>query len=80
MRAALRLALTRGFAKLKEWASWLEREYPDPAGRLREAIKELFTGQPTRTLARLRRSLGSVHIIETKFNDAAQDRPGDPVT
>jgi hypothetical protein len=64
MRAALRLALTRGFAKLKEWASWLEREYPDPAGSLREGIKELFTVNRLELSPSLRRALGRASIIE----------------
>ena len=70
MRAAFRLAPEEGIAKLKQQASWLEREYPDAAGSLREGLEELFTINRLGLSPSLCRALGSTNIIENPNSTA----------
>jgi putative transposase len=63
-RAAFRLTPGEGIAKLKQQASWLEREYPDAAGSLREGMGELFTISRLGLPPSLCRALGTTNIIE----------------
>jgi transposase-like protein len=70
MRAAFRLAPDQGIAKLKQQASWLEREYPDAAGSLREGMEELFTVNRLGLSPSLTRALGSTNIIENPNSTA----------
>lgn len=75
MRAAFRLAPDQGMAKLKQQASWLEREYPDAAGSLREGMEELFTINRLGLSPSLIRALGSTNIIENP-NSSARRKTG----
>ena len=43
MRAAFRLPVKEGMARLEKQAEWLEREYPSAAASLREGLAEMFT-------------------------------------
>jgi transposase-like protein len=70
MRAAFRLAPREGSAKLTQQASWLEREYPDAAGSLREGLEELFTINRLGLSPSLCRALGSTNIIENPNSTA----------
>src|SRR5271155_3778667 len=70
MRAAFRLRPQEGIAKLKQQASWLEREYPDAAGSLREGLEELFTINRLGLSPSLCRALGSTNIIENPKSSA----------
>ena len=70
MRAAFRLAPQEGIAKLKQQASWLEREYPDAAGSLREGLEELFTINRRGLSPSRCRALGSTNIIENPNSSA----------
>jgi putative transposase len=70
MRAAFRLEPQEGIAKLKQQASWLEREYPDAAGSLREGLEEMFTINRLRLSPALCRALGSTNIIENPNSTA----------
>ena len=70
MRAAFRLAPDQGLAKLRQQASWLEREYPDAAGSLREGMEELFTINRLGLSPSLCRALGSTNIIENPNSTA----------
>jgi putative transposase len=70
MRAAFRLAPEAGIAKLKQQASWLECEYPDAAGSLREGLEELFTINRLGLPPSLCRALGSTNIIENPNSTA----------
>jgi putative transposase len=70
MRASFRLAPEEGIAKLKQQASWLEREYPDAAGSLREGLEELFTINRLALSPSLCRALGSTNIIENPNSTA----------
>lgn len=70
MRAAFRLAPQEGIAKLTQQTSWLEREYPDAAGSLREGLEELFTINRLGLSPSLCRALGSTNIIENPNSSA----------
>ena len=70
MRAAFRLRPREGIAKLKQQASWLEREYPDAAGSLREGLEELFTINRLGLSPSLCRALGSTNLIENPNSTA----------
>ncbi len=70
MRAAFRLAPQEGIAKLTQQAAWLEREYPDAAGSLREGLEELFTINRLGLSPSLCRALGSTNIIENPNSSA----------
>jgi transposase-like protein len=70
MRAAFRLEPQEGIAKLKQQASWLEREYPDAAGSLREGLEEMFTINRLGLTPALCRTLGSTNIIENPNSTA----------
>jgi putative transposase len=70
MRAAFRLGSREGIAQLKQQASWLEHEYPDAAGSLREGLEELFTINRLGLSPSLCRALGSTNIIENPNSSA----------
>jgi putative transposase len=70
MRAAFRLTAAEGSVKLKQQASWLEREYPDAAGSLREGLEEMFTINRLGLTPALCRALGSTNIIENPNSTA----------
>ena len=70
MRAAFRRRPEEGIAKLKQQASWLEREYPDAAGSLREGLEEMFTINRLGLTPALCRALGSTNIIENPNSTA----------
>jgi putative transposase len=70
MRAAFRLGPREGIAQLKQQASWLEHEYPDAAGSLREGLEELFTINRLGLSPSLCRALGSTNIIENPNSSA----------
>jgi hypothetical protein len=43
LHAAFELDAKEGTAKLEQYASWLERQWPDAAASLREGVGEMFT-------------------------------------
>ena len=43
IKAAFKLDADEGVAKLKQYAEWLERDWPSAAASLREGLPELFT-------------------------------------
>lgn len=51
-------------AKLKQSASWLERDWPDAAGSLREGLSEIFTINRLGLPSSLRRCLGTTNVID----------------
>jgi transposase-like protein len=65
MRAAFRLPAAEGIARLEKQAQWLEREYPDAAGSLREGLAEMFTVNRLGLSPALCRCLCSTNIIES---------------
>jgi putative transposase len=73
LRAAFRLDADEGIAKIEQYATWLEREWPSAATSLREGLKELFTINRLGLPSALRRCLGTTNIIDNGHS-AARDR------
>ena len=73
MRAAFKLDAKEGTAKLQQYASWLEQEWPDAAASLREGLGEMFTINRLGLPSALRRCLGTTNVIDNGHS-AARDR------
>ncbi len=73
LRAAFKLEAAEGMAKLEQYASWLEREWPGAAASLREGLEELFTVNRLGLTSSLRRCLGTTNLIDSGHS-AARDR------
>jgi len=65
MKAAYRLSADEGIARLKQQASWLEREYPSAAASLLEGLDETFTVIRLGLSVGLRRCLATTNIVES---------------
>jgi len=65
MRAAFRLPVKEGMARLEKQAEWLEREYPSAAASLREGLAEMFTVTRLGLSPSLARCLVSTNVIES---------------
>lgn len=65
MKAAYRLPADEGMARLKQQASWLEREYPSAAVSLLEGLDETFTVHRLGLSVGLRRCLATTNIVES---------------
>jgi putative transposase len=63
-KAAFKLDMKEGTAKIEQYATWLEREWPSAAGSLREGLDELFTINRLGLPSELRRCLGTTNIID----------------
>lgn len=72
-KAALKLDVKEGTAKLEQYATWLEREWPSAAGSLREGLGELFTINRLGLPSELRRCLGTTNLIDNGHS-ALRDR------
>ncbi|MBX3100869.1 MAG: IS256 family transposase [Salinibacterium sp.] len=64
LKAAFKLDAAEGMAKLEQYASWLEREWPSAATSLREGLAELFTINRLGLPSKLRRCLGTTNLID----------------
>jgi putative transposase len=73
LRAAFKLDAKEGTAKLEQYASWLEQEWPDAAASLREGLGEMFTINRLGLPSALRRCLGTTNVIDNGHS-AARDR------
>ena len=73
MKAAWKLDAKEGKAKLEQYATWLEREWPSAAGSLREGLDEMFTINRLGLPSELRRCLGTTNIIDNGHS-AVRDR------
>jgi putative transposase len=74
-KAAFKLDVKEGTAKIEQYATWLEREWPSAAGSLREGLDELFTINRLNLPSELRRCLGTTNIIDNGHS-ALRDRVG----
>lgn len=70
MRAAFRLGGKKGKEQLQKYACWLERQWPDAAGSLREGLDELFTIDDLDLPKELKRCLGTTNIIDNSHSAA----------
>jgi transposase-like protein len=68
LKAAFKLEAGEGTAKIEQYATWLEREWPHAAGSLREGLSELFTINRLGLPATLRRCLGSTNLIDNSHS------------
>ena len=64
IKAAWKLDADEGMAKLKQYAEWLERDWPDAAGSLREGLSDMFTINRLGLPSQLRRCLGTTNLID----------------
>lgn len=72
MRAAYRLDPDEGTARLKQYAQWLEKDYPDAAASLREGLAETFTVNRLGLPGALRRCLCTTNLIESPYSGVRQ--------
>ena len=75
MKAAFLLDADKGTAKLKQFAQWLEQEYPSAAASLLEGLDEMFTINRLGLPSSLRRCLGTTNVIESP-NGGIRSRTG----
>ena len=73
LRAAFKLDAKEGTAKIEQYATWLEREWPSAAGSLREGLDEMFTINRLGLPSELRRCLGTTNLIDNGHS-ALRDR------
>ena len=64
LKAAFKLDAKEGMAKIEQYATWLEREWPSAAASLREGLDEMFTINRLGLPSELRRCLGTTNIID----------------
>jgi len=72
MKAALKLDAEQGIAKLEQYASWLERDWPSAAASLREGLSEMFTINRLGLPAKLRRCLGTTNLIDNSHSSVRE--------
>ena len=65
MRAAWRLPVAEGLARLRKQAEWLDRECPSAAASLREGLTETFTINALELPPTLRRCLATTNLVES---------------
>ncbi len=68
MKAAFKLEADDGIAKLKQYASWLQRDWPSASASLHEGLAELFTINRLGLPAKLRRCLGTTNLIDNSHS------------
>jgi putative transposase len=65
LRAAWKLDAKEGTRKLEQYASWLERDWPDAAASIREGLDEMFTVNRLGLPSSLRKCLTTTNIIDS---------------
>ena len=73
LKAAFKLDRKEGTAKIEQYATWLERQWPSAAGSLREGLSEMFTINRLGLPSELRRCLGTTNLIDNGHS-ALRDR------
>jgi putative transposase len=72
LRAAWKLDAMEGVRKLDQYASWLERQWPDAAASIREGLEELFTVSRIGLPPALARCLTTTNIIDSTHSGLRQ--------
>ena len=72
LRAAWKLEADEGIRKVKQYAAWVEREWPSAAASLREGLAELFTVNRIGLPLALRRCLTTTNIIDSSHAGVRQ--------
>ena len=65
LRAAWKLDVKEGLARLRKLAEWLREDYPDAAGSLIEGMEECFTINRLKVPPSLHRCLATTNLIES---------------
>jgi transposase-like protein len=65
LKAAWKLTPQEGIGKLRQYAEWLERQWPSAAASVREGIEEMFTVNRLNLPASLRRCLCTTNLIDS---------------
>jgi transposase-like protein len=68
LKAAFKLPADEGLAKVEQYASWLECDWPGAAASLREGLAELFTINRLGLPSALRRCLGTTNVIDNSHS------------
>jgi putative transposase len=72
LRAAWRLDEKQGRAKIEQYASWLQRDWPSAARSLREGLEEMYTINRLGLPGELRRCLSSTNLIDSTDSGVRQ--------
>ena len=72
LRAAWKLEAKEGLRKLDQYASWLQRDWPDAAASVREGLDEIFTVNRLGLPASLRTCLTTTNIIDSTHSGIRQ--------
>lgn len=68
MKAAFKMNADEGMAKLKQYASWLQQDWPSASASLHEGLAELFTINRLGLPSKLRRCLGTTNLIDNSHS------------
>ena len=72
LRAAWKLEAKEGLRKLDQYASWLQRDWPDAAASVREGLDEIFTVNRLGLPAARRTCLTTTNIIDSTHSGIRQ--------
>ena len=72
LRAAWKLEAQEGMRKLDQYASWLQRDWPDAAASVQEGLDEIFTVNRLGLPASLRTCLTTTNIIDSTHSGIRQ--------
>jgi transposase-like protein len=72
LKAAWKLVPQEGLAKLRQYAEWLERQWPSAASSVREGLEEMFTVNRLNLPASLRRCLCTTNLIDSTDSGVRQ--------
>jgi len=68
MRAAWKMNQKDGMAEVRHIATWLEQDYPDPAGALLEGLEECFAINRLDIPRSLHRCLATSNIVDNPYS------------
>ncbi len=72
LRAAWRLEPKEGMARIEQYASWLEREWPSAAASVREGLEVMYTINRLNLPGTLRRCLASTNLNDATHSGVRQ--------
>ena len=72
LKAAWKLSEKEGIAKLRQYADWLQRDWPSAAASVREGLDEMFTVNRLNLPASLRRCLCTTNLIDSTDSGVRQ--------
>lgn len=72
LKAAWKLSDKEGLTKLRQYADWLQRDWPSAAASVREGLEEMFTINRLNLPASLRRCLGTTNLIDSTDSGVRQ--------